>query len=95
MTIMVVTAVFRATPLNISKMRARMYTEDIYPYKANDTGTSCSHFWNPVGAKVDQVFNITAKDEDELVHAIADFGPVGVAYQASHDFVFYSHEIFD
>ena len=69
-------------------------TEESYPYQANDQGP-CQVSEDEYGARVAEVYNITSKDEDDLATAIADVGPVSVAYQVSPDFRFYSHGVYD
>lgn len=72
-------------------------TEDSYNYTAKDgicrqmNDNDSKH----IGAKVVDVFNITSYDEDEIVTAVAGFGPVSVAYQVSPNFRFYSHGVYD
>ena len=67
--------------------------EDRYAYKANATG-ACQASSSGAG-HVAEVFNITRYDEDDLVYAIANVGPVSIAYQVSPDFRFYSHGVYD
>jgi cathepsin H len=83
------------------KYSGGMMTEDDYPYTAPENGgtdtcsldkRSRSTSWK---APVSEVFNITSRDEDDLVHAIATIGPVSIAYQVSPDFRFYQHGIYD
>jgi cathepsin H len=71
--------------------------ETSYPYEANETGTcsACSGCEDMQVAKVQEVFNITSGDEDDLQHAVATLGPVSVAYQVSPDFRLYSHGVYD
>jgi len=71
-----------------------MDLETTYRYLAEDEGT-CLADYGTVGAKVIEVVNITSGDEDDLVNAIANIGPVSIAYQVSHDFRFYQHGVYD
>lgn len=82
------------------KYNGGMMSEEDYPYTApNDGGNAtcsldhrCSHKWR---AQVAEVFNITSRDEDDLVHAVATIGPVSIAYQVSSDFRLYQHGVYD
>ncbi|KAL3904385.1 MAG: hypothetical protein SGILL_010092, partial [Bacillariaceae sp.] len=82
------------------KYNGGMATEENYPYTApeNNGNTTCSiqsHASDEWRAQVAEVFNITSRDEDDLVHAVASIGPVSIAYQVSPDFRFYQHGIYD
>jgi len=70
-------------------------TENTYKYVANETDGVCKAGAGKVGAKVTGVYNITSNDEEDLVHAIANDGPVSVAYQVSPDFRLYEHGVYD
>jgi cathepsin H len=69
-------------------------TEETYDYTAED-GTCKKMVPEDIGATVNGVFNISSLDEDEIVAAVADIGPVSVAYQVSGDFRLYSHGVYD
>jgi len=75
------------------KYNGGMDLESSYTYKAED-GT-CQAGNGIIGAKVIEVVNITSGDEDDLVNAIANIGPVSIAYQVSPDFRFYQHGVYD
>lgn len=83
------------------KYNGGMLTEEDYPYTAPDNGgnATCSLDERSANSKwtaqVAEVFNITSRDEDDLVHAVATIGPVSIAYQVSPDFRFYQHGIYD
>jgi cathepsin H len=82
------------------KYSGGMMTENDYPYTAPQNGgnSTCSLQSRSSGkwrAQVAEVFNITSRDEDDLVHAVATIGPVSIAYQVSPDFRFYQHGIYD
>jgi cathepsin H len=82
------------------KYSGGMATEKNYPYTASENGgtVACSiqsHDSEEWRAQVAEVFNITSRDEDDLVHAVATIGPVSIAYQVSPDFRFYQHGIYD
>lgn len=84
------------------KAAGGLYTEKSYPYLANSTGTTCmatqqrKHLAPPHSVvQVAEVFNITSRDEEDLVQAVGNLGPVSVAYQVSPDFRFYSHGVYD
>jgi cathepsin H len=82
------------------KYSGGMMTENDYPYNApqnggNSTCTIDSRSPGKWRAQVAEVFNITSRDEDDLVHAVATIGPVSIAYQVSPDFRFYQHGIYD
>jgi cathepsin H len=68
--------------------------EESYHYRADSDGP-CVMSEGVVGAHVAEVYNITSFDEDDLVAAIAQVGPVSIAYQVSPDFRFYSHGVYD
>ena len=74
-----------------------MHAEDDYPYRASDSHqcqaeiASSSSWTAPVAA----VFNISNRNEDDLVAAVGHIGPVSIAYQVSPDFRFYSHGVYD
>jgi cathepsin H len=70
--------------------------ETAYAYEANETG-SCQtrNTLKNKGVQVAQVFNITSGVEDDLIRAVAEIGPVSIAYQVSPDFRFYKHGIYD
>lgn len=82
------------------KYSGGMMTETDYPYTAPENGgnstcslqTRCPGKWK---AQVAEVFNITSRDEDDLVHAVSTIGPVSIAYQVSPDFRFYQHGVYD
>lgn len=80
------------------KYNGGMASEDDYPYTApsrNGTAGTCHVPKSGYKAMVAEVFNITQYDEDDLVHAVAEVGPVSVAYQVFPDFRLYSHGIYD
>jgi len=68
-------------------------SEEAYEYKGEDEACAI----DPAGevTTVQSVHNITAYDEDEIVRAVADSGPVAIAYQVASDFRFYSHGVYD
>eukprot|EP00536_Pseudo-nitzschia_multiseries_P011574 jgi/Psemu1/289775/fgenesh1_pg.402_\ len=72
-----------------------MDLETSYEYKASDSDGTCKAAMGTVGAKVAAVFNITSGSEDDLVTAVANVGPVSIAYQVSPDFRFYQHGVYD
>ncbi|KAJ0399318.1 hypothetical protein ATCC90586_000452 [Pythium insidiosum] len=67
-------------------------TEASYPYEAK-VG-KCKFNTYHVGAQVDQVVNITSRDENELTAAVGTVGPVSVAFQVASDFRFYKDGIY-
>jgi len=69
-------------------------TEDTYKYTAKD-GTCKRVKRKNIGAEVQAVHNITTYDESEIVVAVAEVGPVSVAYQVAPDFRLYSHGVYD
>ena len=58
-------------------------------YYASCVATTKSEFG------VAEVYNITSRDEDDLVNAIANVGPVSVAFDVASDFKLYSHGVYD
>jgi len=75
------------------KYSGGMDLETSYSYEAKE-GT-CLAENSIVGATVAEVYNITSGDEDDLVNAISQVGPVSIAYQVSPDFRFYQHGVYD
>ncbi|CAB9526558.1 Senescence-specific cysteine protease SAG39 [Seminavis robusta] len=69
--------------------------ETSYLYVANKTDGTCKAKDFTIGAQVAGVYNITSRDEDDLMHAIATLGPVSIAYQVSPDFRLYQHGVYD
>jgi len=67
--------------------------EDSYNYTAKD-GT-CKFKKSSIGATVKAVHNITSLKEEEIVQAVANVGPVSIAYQVASDFHLYSHGVYD
>ena len=90
------------------KSAGGLETEISYPYRANDS-TICHHpttTYDDIDngndkhnhrhvAKVVEVYNITSRDESDLVYAIGNIGPVSVAYQVTSDFRFYANGVYD
>mmetsp|Transcript_20116 Transcript_20116/g.28288 ORF Transcript_20116/g.28288 Transcript_20116/m.28288 type:complete len:348 (+) Transcript_20116:21-1064(+) len=68
-------------------------TEESYPYTAKDG--SCKFDKKNVGATVKDVHNITAYDENGIVEAVANTGPVSIAFQVASDFRLYTHGVYD
>ena len=86
------------------KSAGGLETELSYPYRANDStichthendGDDHDHGHHSHVARVVEVYNITSRDEDDLVYAIGNIGPVSVAYQVTSDFRFYSNGVYD
>mmetsp|Transcript_6486 Transcript_6486/g.7499 ORF Transcript_6486/g.7499 Transcript_6486/m.7499 type:complete len:425 (-) Transcript_6486:239-1513(-) len=75
------------------KYSGGMDLETSYSYEAKEG--SCLAENSIVGATVAEVYNITSGDEDDLVNAISQVGPVSIAYQVSADFRFYQHGVYD
>merc|ERR1712238_90075 len=75
------------------KYNGGMDFETSYSYAAQE-GT-CLAEKSIVGATVAEVYNITSGDEEDLVTAVAQVGPVSIAYQVSDDFRFYHHGVYD
>jgi len=76
------------------KYNGGLETEDEYAYKAT-TGKSCHFDKNAaVKAKVIDSVNITAYDEHSLTAAIANFGPVSIAYHCADDFRLYHSGVY-
>ena len=76
------------------RYRGGISTEEAYGYEGRD-GDCRRVRRRDIGATVRGVFNVTSFDEDEIVAAVAEVGPVSVAYQVSPDFRFYSHGVYD
>jgi len=67
-------------------------TEEAYPYNATDVGPCRA---TPSGFGVAEVYNITSRDETDLVNAVANVGPVSVAFDVAADFRLYAHGVYD
>jgi cathepsin H len=67
-------------------------TEASYPYDA--VAGKCKFNAYHVGAQVESVVNITARDETELKGAVGSVGPVSVAFQVVSDFRFYKSGVY-
>jgi len=63
------------------------------PYTAKDG--SCKYNVSYVDATLSDGVNITAKDEVELLDALAHEGPVNIAYEVVDDFRFYKNGVYD
>lgn len=69
--------------------------ETSYEYVANQTDGICKSKLGTIGGYVAEVFNITSYDEEDLEYAVAEIGPVSIAYQVAHDFRLYEHGVYD
>jgi len=67
-------------------------TETDYPYTAKDG--KCVADASKVAAVVDSQVNITFHDEDQLLEAVGQYGPVSVAYQVASDFRNYAGGVY-
>ncbi|KAG6544130.1 hypothetical protein Mapa_014442 [Marchantia paleacea] len=67
-------------------------SEEAYPYHALDE--TCKFKPSAVGAKVYDVVNITAYDEDELKDAVAFQRPVSIAFEVIDGFNLYSSGVY-
>ncbi|KAL4168293.1 hypothetical protein KRP22_011695 [Phytophthora ramorum] len=67
--------------------------EETYPYEAKEG--KCKFNTYHVGAQVDQVVNITARNEKELKAAVGSAGPVSIAFQVVSDFRFYKSGVYE
>ncbi|KAL3658035.1 hypothetical protein V7S43_017077 [Phytophthora oleae] len=61
------------------KYNGGLDTEETYPYEAKEG--KCKFNTYHVGAQVDQVVNITSRNENELNAAVGSVGPVSIAFQ--------------
>lgn len=68
-------------------------TEETYPYEAKEG--KCKFNTHHVGVKVNQVMNITTRDEEELKAAVGSAGPVSIAFQVVSDFRFYKSGVYE
>tara|TARA_B100000902_G_scaffold70965_2_gene76537 strand:+ start:2083 stop:3132 length:1050 start_codon:yes stop_codon:yes gene_type:complete len=66
--------------------------ESSYPYTAMDGG-GCNFTVDGLGAKMSGLINV-APNDTQLLHAVAEIGPISVAIAAEDDFQFYSSGIF-
>ncbi|XP_065912646.1 pro-cathepsin H-like isoform X2 [Dysidea avara] len=67
-------------------------SEKDYPYRAHDE--TCSFKTDKVAATVSSQVNITEKDEDMILDAVANVGPVSICYDVSSDFRFYKKGVY-
>ena len=75
------------------KERGGLSTKHNYPYSATDVGPCVETTQSEYG--VAEVYNITSRDEENLVYTIANFGPVSVAFDVASNFKFYSNGVYD
>lgn len=67
-------------------------SEKDYPYRAHDE--QCKFNKSLVAATVASQVNITEKDEDMIVDAVANVGPVSICYDVAMDFRFYKKGVY-
>lgn len=70
-----------------------MNTKHKYPHSASNVGLCIATTQSQYG--VAEVYNITSWDEEDLVYAIANIGPVSVAFDVASDFKHYSHGVYN
>ncbi|RLN58008.1 hypothetical protein BBJ28_00021577 [Nothophytophthora sp. Chile5] len=75
------------------KYNGGLDTEETYPYEAKEG--KCKFNTYHVGAQVDKVVNVTARDETELKAAVGSAGPVSIAFQVVSDFRFYKSGVYE
>ncbi|KAI9918903.1 hypothetical protein PsorP6_012080 [Peronosclerospora sorghi] len=75
------------------KYNGGLDTEETYPYEAKNG--KCRFNTYHVGVQVDQVVNITMRDEKALKSAVGTVGPVSVAFQVVSDFRFYKSGVYE
>jgi len=68
-------------------------TEDQYPYKATDQ--KCKYTRSMGVGATSGSQNITQGAEDELVDAIANVGPIAIAFEVASDFRLYKSGVYD
>jgi len=68
-------------------------TEDSYPYEGVD-GNPCRYEVANIGANVVNEMNITEGDESGITDAVANVGPVSIAFDVEDDFFSYSSGIY-
>jgi len=71
-----------------------LMSEEDYPYLANQSA-KCNFNLAKAEAWVGKIHNVTSKDEDELQEAVAEHGPVSIAYQVASDFKQYKEGVYD
>jgi cathepsin H len=64
-----------------------------YPYEAKEG--KCKFNTYHVGAQVEQVVNVTSRNEKELKAAVGTAGPVSIAFQVVSDFRFYKSGVYE
>ncbi|CAH0482923.1 unnamed protein product [Peronospora belbahrii] len=67
--------------------------EDTYPYEAKEG--KCKFNTYHVGVQVNQVVNITSRNEKELEAVVGLIGPVSIAFQVVSDFRFYKSGVYE
>ncbi|KAL0483306.1 cathepsin H [Acrasis kona] len=70
-----------------------LQNETTYPYEAKDG--KCRFNEKNVVVRTKGSFNITRGDEEGMLHALAEVGPVSIAYQVASDFRFYKKGIYN
>jgi len=61
-------------------------TESVYPYEGVDDVCRYNGSASAVGAKVVDIYNITAYDENGILNAVATVGPVSIAFEVISGF---------
>jgi len=85
-----------STALEYVHFAGGIMTEDSYKYTARDGKCHAKKMRKrDIGAKVRRVHNITSFDEEDLVKAVAQIGPVAVAFDVASGFHLYSHGVYD
>jgi len=69
-------------------------TEEDYPYRADDTGP-CTAGSLGYHVQVEDVYNVTSGDEEDLVRSVWTKGPVSVAFDVSDNLKHYAHGVYD
>jgi len=67
-------------------------TEDSYPYQGEDG--NCQYSPNNIGAKVSSIVNITQGDENDILDAVANVGPVSICFDVVDDFMNYDGGVY-
>jgi len=67
-------------------------TESSYPYEGEDD--NCRYDPSNIGAKISGIVNITQGDENSIVDAVANVGPISIAFEVLDDFMDYDSGVY-
>jgi len=68
--------------------------ESVYPYEGVDNDCRYNSSASAVGATVKDVYNITTYDENGILNAVANVGPVSIAFEVINGFSLYTGGVY-